>query len=240
MLMPKISIITVVYNGKKTLEETINSVLIQTYSNFEYILVDGGSTDGTLDILKKYDSKITKWISESDKGVYDAMNKAVRLCQGNWIYFLGADDVLCNKDVLQKVAAHLQKPKQIIYGNVIFKNESRIYDGPFNAFKIATRNISHQSIFYPKDVFQKYKFNIRYRVFADYHLNLLLFGNRDLWTFCYIPEIIAVFDDTGISGSGVVDAEFEKDRLSIIRANLPLYSYLYKVLRTRVASIFRK
>jgi glycosyltransferase involved in cell wall biosynthesis len=85
---PKISIITVTFNAGLSLEQTINSVAEQSYKNIEYIIVDGGSTDGTIDLLKKYNGQIAQWISEPDRGVYDAMNKAVTMATGNWIYFL--------------------------------------------------------------------------------------------------------------------------------------------------------
>ena len=93
---PRISIITVVYNGASTLEQTILSVLKQTYSRIEYIIIDGGSKDGTVDIIKKYQDRIAYWVSEPDEGIYDAMNKGIRHASGDWIYFLGADDILYN------------------------------------------------------------------------------------------------------------------------------------------------
>ena len=87
---PLVSIITVVYNGHRTLEETIQSVVNQNYPNIEYLIIDGGSTDGTMEILKKYDDTIDYWISEPDKGVYHAMNKGIEIAQGEWLYFLGS------------------------------------------------------------------------------------------------------------------------------------------------------
>lgn len=100
---PLVTVITVVYNAKELLEETILSVLNQTYSNIEYIIVDGGSTDGTLDIIKKYQDKISKYISEPDQGIYDAMNKGMSLSKGQWLNFMNAGDSFYSNDVLQKV-----------------------------------------------------------------------------------------------------------------------------------------
>ena len=100
---PLISIITVVFNGEKYLEETIQSVINQTYSNVEYIIIDGGSSDGTLDIIKKYEERIDYWVSEKDKGIYDAMNKGIDVASGEWINFMNAGDGFYADDVLDKI-----------------------------------------------------------------------------------------------------------------------------------------
>ena len=100
---PLISIITVVFNCEKYLEETIKSVINQTYDNIEYIIIDGGSSDGTLDIIKKYEDKITYWVSEKDGGIYDAMNKGIELSHGEWINFMNGGDIFFNKTVIEDV-----------------------------------------------------------------------------------------------------------------------------------------
>ena len=91
-----ISIITVSYNAVKTIEQTISSVVNQSYSNIEYIIIDGGSTDGTVDIIKKYEDRIAYWVSEPDGGIYDAMNKGIKVATGDYIQIIGADDFLIN------------------------------------------------------------------------------------------------------------------------------------------------
>ena len=95
---PLISVVTVSYNAVSTIEQTIISVLNQMYSNIEYIIIDGGSTDGTVDIIKRYDDKIAYWRSEPDRGIYDAMNKGILQAKGEWIYFIGASD-LCRSNI---------------------------------------------------------------------------------------------------------------------------------------------
>ena len=164
-----ISVITVCYNAKSNLEKTILSVLNQTYSNIEYIIIDGGSTDGTIDIIKRYDDKITYWQSEPDNGIYDAMNKAVNLITGDWIYFLGADDLIY--DCLGEIVPLLTKDT-IVYGNVLYRKSNNKYGGKFNSFKLISKNIPHQALFYPASVFEIYKFNLKYKLYADYYLNL--------------------------------------------------------------------
>ena len=98
-----VSVVTVVRNGIKTIEQTILSVINQDYHDFEYIIIDGVSTDGTLEILNKYSDKISKIISEPDVGIYDAMNKGIALANGDWVYFLGCDDVLYESSTLSRI-----------------------------------------------------------------------------------------------------------------------------------------
>lgn len=239
MKTPLISIITVTYNAAHFLKAAIESVLSQTYSGIEYIIIDGGSTDGTVDIIKSYESKLAHWISEPDKGIYNAMNKSLNFAKGDFIYFLGADDILSEDDILSKFSKYLTDNKTIYYGNVFFKSQNRVYDGRFNDFKLATRNISHQCIFYPKEVFHHNKFNTKYKVFADYYLNIMLYNNPH-YAFEYRPLTIAVFNDAGISGQNSPDSDFERDRLAIIKEHFPWYVYLYRIVRNRLVKMINK
>ena len=238
MSHPLISIITVVYNCVNTLEETILSVINQDFDNFEYIIIDGGSTDGTIEIIKKYQDKITLWVSEPDKGIYDAMNKGIKIAKGDYVYFLGGDDLLYINSVLKKISSRLTDKNKIYYGNVLFKTRNVIYDGKFSALKIATRNISHQSIFYPREIFDKYSFDTKYKIFADYELNLKLYGNSS-YSFVYMPITVALFNDEGSSGSNVLDSCFERDRFEIIKNNFPYWIYLYRIYRSKISKILR-
>lgn len=117
---PLITVVTVVYNGEATLEQTIQSVVNQTYDNVEYIIIDGASTDGTLDIIKKYEDKIDYWQSEPDKGIYDAMNKGIKLAKGEWINFMNAGDVFYNNNTLETVfKQNYSKDADVIYGDCV-------------------------------------------------------------------------------------------------------------------------
>jgi glycosyltransferase involved in cell wall biosynthesis len=121
----KISIITVCYNSQNTVESTIQSVLNQTYLNIEYIIIDGGSEDGTKDIINKYLDKIAKYVSESDKGIYDAMNKGITLATGEIIGFLNSDDIFFDNDIVLKIASLFTEFKLLdsVFGDIIFFNE---------------------------------------------------------------------------------------------------------------------
>jgi glycosyltransferase involved in cell wall biosynthesis len=203
-------------NGAKTLEETIQSVINQTYPNVEYIIIDGSSTDGTLDIIKKYEDYIDYWVSEKDKGIYDAMNKGASVALGSWLYFLGSDDV-CFTDAFQKIHKHLDSTKKAVYGNVIFKNKGIIYDGYFSPAKLIFQNICHQAIFYNKKIFNNYRYNTKYIIWADHALNLNIFSEVD---FKYVEITVAIYNETGTSRKLLKDISFIKDRKKILKENL--------------------
>lgn len=164
---PKVSIITVVYNGIEFLEETIKSVITQTYPNIEYIIVDGGSKDGTLEIIKKYESHISKWISESDKGIYDAMNKGIDLATGDWQNFLNAGDSFVDNNILEKIFTTNLENITLVYGDIIAIRENG-QKLNVNAIELKDDNslkkgmkVCHQAIFYHKDIIIKYDDKLR-------------------------------------------------------------------------------
>ena len=164
---PKVSIITVVYNGIEFLEETIKSVISQTYPNIEYIIVDGGSKDGTLDIIKKYEAHISKWISEPDKGIYDAMNKGIDLATGDWQNFLNAGDSFVDNNVLEKIFTSDLENITLVYGDIIAIRENG-QKLNVNAIELKDDNsikkgmkVCHQAIFYNKNIMIKYDDKLR-------------------------------------------------------------------------------
>jgi len=234
---PLVSIITVVLNGAKTLEKAIKSVIHQKFKNYEYIIVDGNSVDGSIEIIKKYESKLACWISEPDKGIYDAMNKAVPLSRGKWIYFLGADDHLL--EGFATAVDYLKNEKTLYYGNVYRPIINRIYDGKFSAYKLACRNICHQGIFYPRHIWEKYSYNLKYPILADYELNLRCFADSDI-KFEYVPVSIAIFWDEGGVSPTQVDTVFEKDKLALIKNKFPLWIYLLIVIRLFLLTTLNK
>lgn len=128
-MQPTISIITVVYNGADLLPRTMQSVFDQTYPNIEYILVDGNSTDGTIDIIKANQDKISQWISEPDKGLYDAMNKGLRMATGDFVWFMNAGDSIFDKNTLEKSMENYTSDTDVLYGEVMLVNDARKHLG---------------------------------------------------------------------------------------------------------------
>lgn len=213
--MPLISVITVTFNAALTVEETICSVIKQTYSKIEFIIIDGGSTDGTVNIIKKYQNYIAYWISEPDNGIYDAMNKGLKKAQGDWAIFMGSDDIFCNSDVLSKASEKFVNKDNIYYGNVILKSSGVIYPLRIkNPYQLCLKNFSHQAIFYPISLYKLYSYKIEYKLWADYVYNIELYG-RYRSRFKYLGIIISIFNDNG-RGSINKDVLFIANRLKLI------------------------
>ena len=126
---PKISIITVCYNSEALLERTILSVLNQTYDNVEYIIVDGASKDRTLEIIKKYETQISKWISEKDKGLYDAMNKGLQMTTGDFVWFINSGDAILEKDTIEKMISKCDSDTDVLFGEVMMVDDERKHLG---------------------------------------------------------------------------------------------------------------
>ncbi len=222
---PFISIITAAYNANATIERTIKSILDQKYTNFEYIIIDGCSTDGTIDTIKRYDELIDYWVSEPDKGIYDALNKGIDLALGEWLYFIGANDRLASDDVLSSIFTKPPKSK-MIYGNVIWGNTGRIYDGEFSKRKLFYNNICQQSIFYHRDLFSKLgKFELKYPILADWFFNMQAFSEKDTHPV-FINCIVALYSEGGMSTANV-DNIFYHDHEKIIKETFGLWNFLY-------------
>jgi len=209
----KISVIIVTYNAATTFQRCLDSIFTQAYKNIEVIVIDGNSNDGTADILRKNAADIAYWISEPDNGIYDAMNKGTKQAKGKWIYFLGADDVLL--PAFSGLANELTNPQAIYYGSVRTRGVIRF--GKVSPYHMAKIGVFHQAIIYPAAVFLKYNYNLKYRIFADYELNMRCFKDKDLkWIFK--DHIIANFNHTGFSGTQK-DAPFEQDKSRLILEN---------------------
>lgn len=197
-LEPLVSIITVVFNGEKYLEQTILSVLNQTYSNIEYIVIDGGSSDSTLDIINKYTDKIDYWISESDKGIYDAMNKGISLATGQLIGIINSDDWY-ELDAVEEIVKAYRDNSTVIYGlmrHIVEEKPIEVY-APYPS-SIANKMIPHPTCFVPKYVYDMYgTFDLSYRSCADYHFILRLY--KEKVSFLLLEKVIANFRFGGFS-----------------------------------------
>jgi glycosyltransferase involved in cell wall biosynthesis len=231
LLQPIVSIIIVTYNAEKDIEECLYSIFNQKNQQYELIVFDGNSTDSTVSLLKKHSSSISYWQSEPDKGIYDAMNKAVSTIRGKWVYFLGADDKLLPG--FSEMVDKLDKSNTIYYGDC--STDEGIYGGKFDSYKISKRNICQQGIFYAAEVFKKYHFNTSYRVYADYLLNIQCWGDsRFIKT--YLPIKVCSYNLNGYS-SFAIDDDFKNHKPSYIKkylGRLIYFRYIITKLKRRI------
>jgi glycosyltransferase involved in cell wall biosynthesis len=232
--LPKISIGIVVYNCVEHIRVAIESVVKQPYKHIELIIVDGGSNDGTLTVVDEFSDYISKVVSEKDKGIYDAMNKVCSFATGDWLIFLGCDDVLLAS--LANIAELMTDYDAIYYGDVILRSSGSVYGGKFSKLRLARMNFCHQALFYPRAVYKKYSYSLDYRWLADYAYNINLVGTGT--TFIYVSEVISVFNDKG--GSSFGDAEFEKRKLDLIRSSFGTPYVLLELLRRLIVRLTDK
>lgn len=221
---PLLSIITPVFNTVQTIEDTIRSVVGQKFSDYEFIIIDGGSTDGSVELLRKHDNDIDYWVSEPDKGVYDAFNKGIDLSRGDWIYFLGSDDTLFDSQVLSRFfpAPHASK---MLYGNVAWSSGNKIYDGRFSKNKLAYKNICQQAIFYHRQLFEKHgKFDPEYRLNADWVFNMKCFSDKTTKPV-FLNHIVCNYAITGLSTLNI-DTLFHQRQRMLTRRYLGVIPYL--------------
>lgn len=225
----KFTVITVCFNAAATIRETITSVLGQTYEKLEYLVIDGKSTDGTVEILQSIADKRMKFISEKDSGIFNAMNKGLRMASGNYLIFLGADDTFFDSNVLTKVAAKLRADDDVIYGDIMLRKRHRLYNGAFSRWTWGHRNISHQCIFYPHSVFTHYTYDENFRSVSDWDYNLRLLA--DGTKFRYIGETICIFNDEDGLSSSTKDYVFLKVRRQKVCRAVGIMPYLWGLLQ---------
>ena len=192
---PLVTVITVCYNAVSLIEKTIRSVLAQQYEHIEYIVVDGGSTDGTIEIIRKYEAHISHWITEQDEGIYDAMNKGVAMATGEWCIFLNAGDTFAADDVLNRI---FQVPREadVIYGDVVKNGTVKAAEPPHNSHRMY---FCHQSCLTRTACLRTFPYDTSHRMSADFKLYKLLWKKH--YRFLQLPFAIANFDTTGVSNT---------------------------------------
>lgn len=212
---PKISVVTVCYNAVKTIEETILSILNQTYPNIEYIIIDGGSTDGTVKIIEKYANRLAYWVSEADNGIYDAMNKGIEVASGQYINFMNAGDKFANMSALQNVVNKIKSDAKIIvcdWCDII--RTGKIYRHPLD-ISYLKRDIlcSHQASIISLDYHRSHRYDTSFKFCADYNFMYQAYF-RDNLKIEYIPVCLSYYrNDEGLSASNIYRLEREKLRI---------------------------
>ncbi len=217
---PLITVITVVKNSGRVIEETIKSVLAQAYDNLEYIVIDGASSDDTLDIIKKYDDSIDYWLSQEDRGVYEGMNKGIALAGGEWINFMNAGDRFYRPDVIQLVVEAESEDVDFIYGDHIYGDRpgptraadfealwQRLKKGDFDAHWLGGFPC-HQSLFARARVLKKFGYDTRYRWAAEQ--NFLLTAYAYHHRCLRLDTVISIYSKNGLSYQNQVRSLIER------------------------------
>jgi glycosyltransferase involved in cell wall biosynthesis len=207
---PLVTVVTAVRNGATTLGRCLESVAGQGYPDVEHVVVDGASTDGTVDVLRAHARPGLRWTSEPDGGIYDAMNKGIARARGAWIHFLGADDALAAPDVLERVAPALRSGAALVYGDVRHPTGLR-FRSRVGPRLLVGNTVHHQGAFYAARVFDGWRYDTSLRVVADYELNLRLY--RAGAPCVRADVVVAECGDTGASNVRVWQAFREMNRV---------------------------
>ena len=251
--MPLFSIIIPTFNSAATLGGCLDSVLGQTCRDVEILIQDGGSTDATAAIVQAAAGQapgIIRWVTEKDKGIYDAMNRALTRATGEWVYFLGSDDYLRAEQVLADVAAVLaDTTADIVYGDAVLVSDGQRHGVAFDLMRLLTTgNLCHQTVFYRRAVFALIgEYDLRFPIIADWDFNIRCFRHPAIQTQHYPREIVTFNDVTGVSSTSRQDAFYamlpmtyikERDALALAHQQL-LTSQEYRIGR-RVYNLLQK
>ena len=239
-MTPIISIITINLNNKTGLLNTITSVFNQQFSDYEFIVIDGLSTDGSKEIIEQHSGKLSYWVSEKDTGVYDAMNKGIKLAKGKYLFFLNSGDCFVHENVLKDVAASMVGADyDVVYGNIIYNNKVIQYKNKLSLYYLFNMGMCHQTQFIKKDLFEKYGYySPEYKVTAD-HCQLMLFLAKYNASYFHVNIAVAVIEPGGIS-AGSID-ENRKERQRFMQKEFPLLAEDYISLkRYKKLNIFER
>lgn len=230
MQNPVLSIITVCFQSKDAVQATMDNVLLQTWRQFEYLVIDGGSTDGTTELLEQASTRFAKEqipyhaLSEPDQGIYDAMNKGARIAKGTWLLFLNAGDLLSDSQILEKI---FQNPSdtQILYGDTlcIYQGNQKLYRALPLSYLTYEMAFCHQSAFIKRELLLQYPYDITYKVCADHHFFLSMYLKDK--SFTYYPYPVSIYEISGYSDTHKLLSHKEKHRmqkeLGIFHISLP-------------------
>jgi glycosyltransferase involved in cell wall biosynthesis len=223
-----ISIITVCYNSEEYIQDTIESVLNQTYNNIEYIIVDGNSTDNTLDIIKQYEPKFKgkmKWISEKDAGIYDAMNKGINMATGEWIHFMNSGDNFYSKEVLSDIFNNYEliKDYDVLYGqfNALYDSRNSKIVSPGKLDELWKGMVfCHQTAFIKLDLIKNNLYNLEYKICADFDFFYKMYLEDK--KFRELDVVIANYDVNGVSNNRI---ELFKEKAKVVLSKKDKFNY---------------
>lgn len=207
---PKVTVITVCRNNKNALQLTMCNVSTQQYPYLEYIVVDGNSNDGTLELLEKYQGLLNKWVSEPDNGIYDAMNKGAEMATGEWVIFMNAGDTFADAAVLSRIFEESRQDADVIYGDVIKGGVIKVAEPPHNAHRMY---FCHQSALVRRSLLLQYPFDTNHHMSADFKQMKTLFLKG--YEFLQLPFPVARFDLSGVSNT--CRSRGLRDNIAVIR-----------------------
>lgn len=262
--MKKVSIVTVSYNCEDSIERTINSVISQDYFLMEYLIIDGASQDGTLDIIRRYMNSIKILVSEPDNGIFDAMNKSLNYVTGDYVLFMNAGDFFVNNHIVSDIFSTYDDDDDLIYGDdyvlnklgYLYRKAKAIYEQPYTITDLIfkSQGFSHQSLFTKVEQLKKVRFSLQYPLGADYHTTYTIYriGNHKIK---YVDKPISVFDDRngGVSHSGRFQIEIYqereamfgykfscKDKFKLLRRKITMnFKYFITKIFPKVVSLYR-
>ena len=225
----KISVVTAAYNAAKTIEQTISSVVNQDYPYIEYVIVDGSSTDGTVSIIEKYASSYNiKWVSEPDRGLYDALNKGVQMATGDYIEIIGADDALVSADIISRVVGEMESNTDIFAGQVWYVDEDSKKQFPYTNISMRNRSTyrggmsPHAAMFARRELLLQYPFDTSYRIAGDYKFFLQCYYDKKV-QIQYSDIMVAFFATSGLSSD--VESAWREEKCLYSELGLSLRSY---------------
>jgi glycosyltransferase involved in cell wall biosynthesis len=234
--MNKISIITVNYNDREGLKKTIESVINQTWQDFEFIVIDGGSTDGGTAVIEQFKDKIDYWISEPDTGVYHALNKGIKVSTGDFLIFMNSGDTFHDNNVLEVVASQLVSNIDIYYGNnyKVKANGSKslkTYPERLDFSFFYNSNLNHQSTFIRRSLFEKYfYYNEDYKILSDWEFFICTICKENV-PYKYLNTVICNYDFTGMSSTGIYEKYVQLEREEVLNKYFLAFVDDYKRLK---------
>lgn len=229
-----LSIVTINYNNKNGLQKTIESVQNQTWKEFEYIIIDGGSNDGSVEIIKN-NSIVNYWISEKDNGVYNALNKGIKVATGKYIIFMNSGDYFYDNNVLFSVAPTFAADISVLYGNSIYFKEDgfkreEIFPRKLSFSFFYTSGINHQACFIKRELFYKYFFyNENYKICADWEFFIYILCKENE-SYKHLETFICHYDFSGMSSNPKNINTFYSEKLQTINKYFPLFADDYKLI----------
>ena len=234
---PKLSIITVIYNDRDGLNITLNSIKGQSFQDYEWIVIDGGSTDGSVDLIKENKTLIKRWVSEPDEGIYDAMNKGIRFATGDWVTFMNAGDLYTSSDALNTIFSTDLAYAQFIYTDMKLLSESGKFVRKIPAEKLTKLSITkgmiacHQAMFVKRSICPMYSDHLKYQGDLNWTMDILAIVKKE--AIVYVPKALIYFKSGGFSDQTIFYQL--KEHLHLI-----IYRYNWGVLLFRIPRLMRR